>query len=162
MRSLGPWLSVLAVLLSPALTRGAETRGGDRFVLKADETVNDDLYVFGQQITIDGTVEGDLVAFGQQITVNGAVKGDIIAAGQSVVLDGAAEGARIAGQVLKLGPKAKLEGDLLAAGFSLECEQGSSVGGDAPPNKAQPQAARPSLLLWLSRRAAPPRASRRC
>ena len=48
----------------------AEFRGGEQFVLKADETIADDLYVFGQRITIDGTVQGDLVAFGEQITVN--------------------------------------------------------------------------------------------
>jgi cytoskeletal protein CcmA (bactofilin family) len=110
--------------------QAAEVRGGEQFVLKADETVADDLYVFGQQITIDGTVEGDLIVFGQQITVNGTVSGDVIAAGQTVVIAGPAEGARIAGQVLKLTSKAKLDRDLVAAGFSLECEPGSSIGGD--------------------------------
>lgn len=119
-----------AVLAVGSRGSAAEVRGGERFVLKAEETVADDLYVFGQQITIDGTVEGDLIAFGEQITVNGTVKGDIMAAGRTVVLSGPAEGARIAGQVLKLGSKAKLERDLVAAGFSLECEQGSSIGRD--------------------------------
>jgi hypothetical protein len=62
---------------------------------------------------------------------HGTVKGDVMAAGRTVVLSGQAEGARIAGQVLKLGAKANLERDLVAAGFSLECERGSSVAGDA-------------------------------
>ncbi|MBI3465803.1 MAG: polymer-forming cytoskeletal protein, partial [Planctomycetes bacterium] len=130
MRSVTFCLVGFAVVASCSQAQAAEVRGGDQFVLKADETVADDLYVFGQQITIDGTVEGDLIAFGQQITVNGTVKGDVIAAGQTIVISGPAEGARIAGQVLKLGPKAKLDRDLVAAGFSLECEPGSSIAGD--------------------------------
>ena len=109
----------------------AEVRSGEAVVIKADETIADDLYVFGRQITIDGTIEGDLIAFGEKITINGTVKGDIAAAGQAVVLEGTSEDARIAGQVLKLGPKAKVEGDVLAAGMSLETEPESSIAGDA-------------------------------
>jgi cytoskeletal protein CcmA (bactofilin family) len=109
----------------------AEVRSGDDVVIKADETIADDLYVFGRHITIDGKVEGDVVAFGEQITINGTVYGDVIAAGQTVVITGTAEGARIAGQVLKLGSKAKLDGDILAAGYSLELEKETVVSGDA-------------------------------
>jgi cytoskeletal protein CcmA (bactofilin family) len=110
---------------------GAEIRSGEKVVIGKDEIIKDDLYVFGGQITIDGTVEGDVIAFGQQITVNGTVTGHVMAAGQTVVVTGESAGARIAGQVLKLGSKAKLDGDLLAAGLSLECEKESSVEGDA-------------------------------
>jgi cytoskeletal protein CcmA (bactofilin family) len=120
---------VMAPSHSPVL--GAEIRSGDKVEIKADETIADDLYVFGRQITIDGTVEGDVIAFGEQITVNGTVKGHVMAAGHTVVLTGDSEGARIAGQVLRLGPKAKLDGDILAAGLSLECAKDSSISGDA-------------------------------
>src|SRR4051812_31603614 len=78
-----------------------DVRGDEQFTLKAEETVADNLYVFGRQITIDGTVEGDLIAFGQQITVNGVVKGDLILAGQTVVVTGSAQDARLAGQIVK-------------------------------------------------------------
>lgn len=123
---------VLFVGIAPIWTASAaEIRGGDQVTVKADETIADDLYAFGRYITIDGTVEGDLIAFGEQITINGTVKGDVMAAGQTVVLSGAADDARIAGQVLKLGPQAKLGGDILAAGFSLECQKESAVAGDA-------------------------------
>jgi cytoskeletal protein CcmA (bactofilin family) len=120
-----------ATLLSARGASAAEIRGGETVVIKADETIADDLYVFGRQITIDGTIEGDLIAFGEKITINGTVKGDIAAAGQAVVLEGTADDARIAGQVLKLGPKAQIEGDVLAAGFSLETEPQSKIAGDA-------------------------------
>jgi cytoskeletal protein CcmA (bactofilin family) len=117
--------------LLPRLSIAAEIRGGEEIVVKKEETVADDLYCFGRLITIDGTVEGDVVAFGEQITINGVVQGDVMAAGQTVVIMGQAEGARVAGQVLKLGEKAKLEGDVLAAGLSLECAKDSEVDGDA-------------------------------
>jgi cytoskeletal protein CcmA (bactofilin family) len=117
--------------IAPRPSEAAEVRAGEAVVVKADETIADNLYVFGRQITIDGTIEGDLIAFGEQITINGTVKGDIAAAGQTVVIGGYADDARIAGQVLKLTPKAKLDGDLIAAGFSLETEQGSTITGDA-------------------------------
>src|SRR5262249_47514805 len=41
------------------------------------------------------------------------------------------DGARVAGQAVKLDSKAKLDGDLLAAGMSLECSQNSTIIGDA-------------------------------
>jgi cytoskeletal protein CcmA (bactofilin family) len=124
---LAAWLQAAAV--HP--TYAAVVRSGDKVTIGADETIEDDLYVFGGEIVIDGTVEGDVCAFGRQITVNGTVTGNVMAAGQTVVIVGEAGGARIAGQVLKIESKAKLAGDLLAAGLSLECEKGSDVTGDA-------------------------------
>jgi cytoskeletal protein CcmA (bactofilin family) len=118
------WLPALAPLAA------AEVRSGDELTVKKDETIADDLYIFGERVTIDGTVEGDVIAFGKHIVINGTVKGDIVAAGQAVVIAGGADDARVAGQVLKLAPTAKLDGDLVAAGLSLECEPGSSIGGD--------------------------------
>ena len=47
------------------------------FRLPAGEIVQDDLYVTGGEIYIDGNVEGDLVAFGGYIEVNGNVTGDV-------------------------------------------------------------------------------------
>jgi cytoskeletal protein CcmA (bactofilin family) len=127
----------------------AEVREHDSEVLvKSDETIADDLYAFGQkvkiegtiqgdliafgqEVVIDGTVEGDVIAFGQQVRINGTVKGDIMGAGQAVILDGAADDARIAGQILKLGSKAKLAGSVLAAGYSLESEKDCTIARDA-------------------------------
>src|ERR1044072_8073173 len=117
-------------LMATAVALGAETRSGEQLVIKSDEVIGDSLYIFGQQITIEGTIEGDLIAFAQQITLNGTVKGDIIAAAQTIDINGAAEDARLAGQVLRLGPKGKIDGDLMAAGFSLECAKDSIVTGD--------------------------------
>jgi hypothetical protein len=61
------WLLLLAALLllgffavTPA--QAADARGGDQVVIGRDEVINDDLYVAGNTVTIDGTVKGDVVA----------------------------------------------------------------------------------------------------
>src|SRR5206468_2827416 len=47
----------------------ADFRSGDDFVVKADETIDDDLYVCARSIRIDGTVDGDLIGWAQEITI---------------------------------------------------------------------------------------------
>src|SRR5919202_853906 len=107
-----------------------DTRSGDRVVIGSGEEVDDDLYVFANEVIVDGTVRGDLVAFGNKITVNGTVDGDLIAAGRSVEIGGTVgDDARIAGQTLLLRDNARVGDDLISAGFSLESEPGSTVGG---------------------------------
>jgi cytoskeletal protein CcmA (bactofilin family) len=132
-RAIQPLFAALFLVASAPVyppATAADFRGAEDFVLKADETIDDDLYVCAKTIRIDGTVDGDVIGWAQQITINGTVKGSLIVAGQTVVLNGSASSARLGGQVIKLGPKAKLNGDLLAGGQSLECEKESSIGGD--------------------------------
>src|SRR4051794_7246380 len=93
-------LVMLLTLAALKPTHAAVFRSGDKVTIAADETIDDDLYVFGSEIVIDGKVDGDVCAFGKQITVNGTVTGNVMAAGQAVVIVGQAGGARIAGQVL--------------------------------------------------------------
>ena len=107
-----------------------DTRSGDRVVIGSGEEVDDDLYVFANEVVVDGTLRGDLVAFGGKITVNGTVEGDLIAAGQSVEIGGTVDDdTRIAGQTLVLRDNARVSDDLIAASYGLESEPDSTVGG---------------------------------
>ena len=54
----------------------AEHRADGQLLISAEEIVEDDLYCFGDEITIDGQVKGDLVAAGRLIRVNGTVDGE--------------------------------------------------------------------------------------
>ena len=122
-------MALLAILLAVPTTWAFEGRGGDTVVIKADEVVDDDLYVGAGQFTLDGTVKGDLFVAGGTIQINGTVEGDLVAAGQSVVVNGTVkDDARIAGYALTIG--GQVGDDLITAGFSLENKPGSSVGGD--------------------------------
>lgn len=72
------------------------------------------------------------MAVGRTVRVNGGtVEGDIISAGQTVIVNGTVEDdVRIAGQALLVGEDAQIADDLIAAGYSLESERGSTVGGE--------------------------------
>jgi cytoskeletal protein CcmA (bactofilin family) len=107
-------------------------RGGDKVIIKAGQVVNDDLYVGANEVVLDGTVNGDFVAFGNMVTVNGTVNGDLVSAAQTVVVNGNITGGiRVAGSVLFVGEKARIGGDIVGAGYSLEVRQGATVGRDA-------------------------------
>ena len=125
--------SLLAILALAFATpaQAFDGRSGETVEIKADEVIEDDVYVTANEFVLEGTVKGDLVVFGTTITINGTVEGDLIAAGQSVTVNGkVTDDARIAGAALKLGKTAVIGGDVVAGSASLETEEGSSVGGD--------------------------------
>ncbi len=124
-------LLFLALLTLGISASAAEYRTGKDVKVAAEETIKDDLYAFGETITIDGIVEGDLIAFAKDIIINGEVRGDVIGAAQTIEAAGSiGDDVRVAGQAIKLGPKAKVVGDVIAAGMSLEAEKESTIGGD--------------------------------
>ncbi len=134
------YLRILAnAVLLAALVFGIATpvaafdgRGGENVLIGKGEVVNDDLYVGADTFTLDGTVNGDVLASGGTLTINGIVEGDLMAAGQTVIVNGHITGSvRMAGAVLFVGEEAKIDGDIIAAGASLETRQGSLVGQDA-------------------------------
>lgn len=121
--------ALLALLAVPA--RAADTRGGDNVIIGRGEVVNGDLYVAGDTVVVDGTINGDLVAIGGMVTLNGTVNGDLLVAGQSIVVNGVvSDDVRAAGQAIRLAPGARVNGDLVIGGLSLETQAGSAVQGD--------------------------------
>jgi hypothetical protein len=82
-------LALVLLLLFSGRAFAAEVLSGDPYILPRGEVVNDDLYVTGGEVIIDGTIEGDLVVAGGYVEVNGVVMGDLLAAGGAVVIAGA-------------------------------------------------------------------------
>jgi cytoskeletal protein CcmA (bactofilin family) len=108
---------------------GAELRQGDAIVVPAGETIEDDLYAFGQSVTIYGTVNGDVIAAGQSVTIAGTVTGDLMAAGGNVAVVGPVNGsARVAGQTVEIG--APIGHDLLAGAATLSVSPRAPIGQD--------------------------------
>jgi len=131
-------LLVLLILTFSIPVSAFEGRDGDSVVIAADEVIEDDLYVGANEFTLNGTVKGDVIVGGSIITINGTVEGDLWAAGQVVIINGVVmDDARIAGAGLQLGDDARVGGDLLAAGASLETRPGSVVGSDVLLGAAQ-------------------------
>ena len=106
-------LALLLVVAGGAI--GATLVSQDEYRLPAGEVIEDNLYVTGGTILIDGKIDGDLVAVGGYIEVNGEITGDILAAGGAIIVNGPVAGdVRIAGGGLTLnGP---IGGDLVSAG----------------------------------------------
>ena len=74
-------LFVLALFILVPAASAYDGRGGENVVIGKDEVIDDDLFVGGSTVTVDGTVNGDLITAGQTVTINGKVTGNVIAAG---------------------------------------------------------------------------------
>jgi cytoskeletal protein CcmA (bactofilin family) len=125
-----PAASALIIALGqPASVLAAETRGGNDITVAANETVDDDLYVFGDNLTILGRVTGSVIAAGNNVTINGEIGGDVMAVGSTIIVTGPVRGSvRAAGQLVQVG--GAVERDVVAAGNSVELAGNGRVGRD--------------------------------
>ena len=106
-------IATIVVAASPTAATALTLREGSAVQVASGEVISDDLYAFGDTITIDGTVEGDVVAFGQIVLVNGEVRGALISAAQTVRVAGSVGGsARLAGAIVDV--TGDVAGDVLA------------------------------------------------
>ena len=66
--------------------------------IPADRIIDDDFYVAGGKVLVEGAVEGDLVVAGGNIELKGIVEQDLIVAGGDIQISGMiSDDARIAG-----------------------------------------------------------------
>ncbi|MCY1020527.1 polymer-forming cytoskeletal protein [Pyxidicoccus sp. MSG2] len=134
------WVLAMLVLgvAFPGIARAADVRTGDKVVVGAQEVIDDDLYVFAQEVDIQGTVRGDVVTAARRVTLQGNVEGDVFAAAAKTVAKGQVGGslrsatsdlvlgatvgkdALLAGNQLRLLPQGNIPGDLLIAGNSVD------------------------------------------
>jgi hypothetical protein len=120
-------LLTTGVVLAQGDQLGGKLRTGDTITIPAGETVDHDLYAFGQAVDINGTIDGDLVVAAGRITVNGAVNGDVIAAGGQITISGPVTGdLRVFGGQLAL--SGDVTEDVMAAGGQVNV--GGKVGED--------------------------------
>ena len=136
-KSLRAGTLLMATLLGGAAS-AASWRTGDAVTIQKSEVVQDDLYVSGTDVRIDGTIDGDLIVAAQNVTVNGEVRGNLWAAGATVILNGrVSQTARLAGSTIRLQNGADVGRDLLAAGSDIELASGTVVGRDVALGSSQ-------------------------
>lgn len=126
-------LALIAFLLffipMPALS--SDVRFAKDLTIAANEIVNDDVYLAGDRVRIDGTINGDAIVAGSEIIINGVVTGDVLAAGRSIIINGKVnDDIRMAGQSIALESNAQIGDDAMLAGWGLEQLTGSNIGGD--------------------------------
>lgn len=136
MRTSSKWFGRIAIIMLSftvlvPIAHGFAERSGQNVTIDEETVVEDDIYLSGETVTVDGTIKGDLYAAGRDIIVNGTVTGDIVAAGQSITINGEAQDdVRIAGAALIIGEQAAIADDLIAAGYSLEVRKDSTITGN--------------------------------
>jgi cytoskeletal protein CcmA (bactofilin family) len=104
-------------------------RGGDTIIVGENEVIDDDLFISGDVVTINGTVKGNLFATGTTVTINGHVEGSLFGAGRTIILNSPVDGSVYVGSyALTLGEGAQIGRNLNFGGFSLTAQPGSTIG----------------------------------
>lgn len=124
-------LLVLASLVFVPAAQAFDGRSEGRIVIGKDEVIDDDLYLAGDEIIVEGTVNGDLMAAGTIVVINGTVTGDLWAAAREVTINGqVGDDLFTAAAAITLGPAAQIADDVFSAAASVETQSGSSIGGE--------------------------------
>ncbi|HOV29875.1 MAG TPA: hypothetical protein PLD77_02270 [Candidatus Dojkabacteria bacterium] len=89
---LGFFLSLGIFLIIPQTKVTAAEFHFKSYSLNKEETVKDDVYIFGESANIEGAVYGDLVIVADSVKVNGTVTGDLYICGNQVNIDPIAYG----------------------------------------------------------------------
>lgn len=130
--------TLLMASLLGSTASAASWRTGDTVTVQKSEVIQDDLYVAGTDVRIDGTVNGDLIVGAQNVTINGEVRGNLWASGATVILNGkVSQTARLAGSAIRVQNGASVGRDLLAAGSDIELASGSVIGRDVALGSSQ-------------------------
>jgi len=128
------FVAIVALVAWPFAASAATLYGKEVYTLSQNQSVNDDLYIASEAITISGVVNGDLVSAGGSTTlsgritqdatvaggtvnISGTVSDDLRVAGGNVTLNGIVGGdVFVAGGQIHIAPDAVIQGDLRAAG----------------------------------------------
>jgi cytoskeletal protein CcmA (bactofilin family) len=86
------WISIL-YLLMPTLVWWSSAhamlvRAGEEVYVAEDESISEDMSLFGSTVSVDGYVDSDVIAFSQEILVPGIVNQDLMGAAETVEITG--------------------------------------------------------------------------
>lgn len=120
---------LLVMLAAVQATRAQGIILGER--LGANEEVEGDVILNGNDVRLDGLVDGDAFIVGRTVIIDGRVTGSLFVLGDKVVVNGEVEGSAYVGAIsLQVGETAVIGRSLYNVGLSLLTERGSSVGRD--------------------------------
>lgn len=120
-------LLAAALVISVALPVAA-LEVSENGTIAADQVIDDDLFIGGTMVYINGTVTGDVIAVGNQVVVNGRVGGSLIVAAQSLVVNGTVDGSVYSGSAsAEFGSDAQIGRNAYCAGYSLITQPGAEV-----------------------------------
>ncbi len=117
------------VFTLPMSASAAQFLGGEELSVRADQTIEENLYVGGGVANIEGEVDGDILIAGGNIIISGSATNDVTAAGGDVFVSGeVGEDLRVAGGQVRL--SGTVDGDLVVAGGYIHITSSAVVEGD--------------------------------
>lgn len=123
-------LIAAVLLLVPVQAAAADLRAGSGDqTIGTGTTINDDLYIFGNTVSVAGTVNGNVIAAGGTVDILGHVTRDVMVAGGTVDINGPVDGSvRVAGGNVTV--NSTVGGDVVAAGGTLTFSSNGNIGRD--------------------------------
>jgi hypothetical protein len=121
-----PFLSILFLLGFSSPSRAA-TFKSESYALTESEIVEENLYINGETVQIDGVVDGDLLVCSESLTISGTVTGDLYSASSTVDISG-----NIYGSIFVAAQNVKLSGSVARNAFigSAFSDVSGSIGKD--------------------------------
>jgi hypothetical protein len=119
-----------AALAAPVFAHAAYFRAGDFYSLPPGSRIDNNLYLTGPTLSLDGDVEGDILGFGRSASFTGKTAGDISFLGGSVNFRGEVGGDLriVGGNVVVAG---EVGGDLVVLGGKVIVLPEARIGQDA-------------------------------
>ncbi len=102
-------LCLLSVLVFSAVTPVQAAEFNESGDLGPGQTVNDDLFLAGENVVMAGTVNGNLFVSGDTVTISGTVNGDVFAGGRVITIE---KGAMITGSLFAGAARIQVKGDV--------------------------------------------------
>ncbi|HKF52548.1 MAG TPA: hypothetical protein VKB26_09565 [Candidatus Acidoferrales bacterium] len=119
---------LLLMVMAPTAHAGEVVHGHPSYTLPSGQTVNNDLFVYGDFIRIDGTVNGDVFAWGREVEITGHVTGDVIAAASELHISGQVEG-NVRAWVQTFNVTGTVNKNLLGGCQDFEMDRSAKIGG---------------------------------
>jgi cytoskeletal protein CcmA (bactofilin family) len=123
------FLAMLTALAIIAPVAAAEFVTGDNPRIPASTTLDDDLYLAGDQAIIAGTVTGDALVASRNLDLSGTVERSLAVAANEAVISGDV-GHAVRAAVNELRITGNVGGDLVAFASSIVVEPGATIAGD--------------------------------
>jgi cytoskeletal protein CcmA (bactofilin family) len=112
-------LSAILIGITLRPCRATQFRSVDNFFFPDTAVIDDDLFIAGGNIKLDGIIEGDLVAAGGSLVQSGLVLGSLNAASQDIDVLGEVRGS-VRAFAQNINVNGQLSRNLLAFGYSVD------------------------------------------
>ncbi len=113
-----PFFLFLTLFLAANPVEAATIEYGDSITIEAEETIDDDIYCFGDTVNIRGTVLGDAVIFARQANIEGTVRGSLLIFAETIMISGNSAGS-VRGAANSVYFNGSTEGDLIMAADTI-------------------------------------------